>query len=488
MSGRQSGDGRCVGGQSVGEQSVGARSSASLPADIPDAARSRRAGPTGLIFFPAFDWAISPTHPEREERLLYTRDQIFEEGLLDRPELTEYKPRLAEYQDIARAHFCIPSIEAQVTEAHRVAAGSTLVLADALKRGDIANGFALVRPPGHHAMRVVHGNRGFCNINNMAVLVEYLRTVHGCRRLAIVDTDVHHGDGSQDIFWNDPDVLFISFHQDGRTLYPGSGFPDELGGPNALGRTLNIPLPPGTPDEGFHLVLDEFVLPVLADFSPELVLNSAGQDNHFTDPLAKMCFSAQGYARLNEKLGPHLCVLEGGYAVETALPYVNTAIIQAMAGLDYSHVIEPGWEPTMFRFKKADRRALEETITALFDIWKKRDDLVRTARQKLGDYYRRRRRVFYDTDMIVEYQEETVRLCEDCPGFVTLETEAEKGDDRLPSAYCVSIPLQACPACVREGMAAFDGERRAPRHDLALLQHRPEDRYETTRADGTASS
>ena len=88
------------------------------------AGRARAVGPTGLIFFPAFDWAISPTHPEREERLLYTRDQIFEEGLLDLPQLVEYKPRLAEYEDIARAHFCIPSIEAQSTEAHRVAATS----------------------------------------------------------------------------------------------------------------------------------------------------------------------------------------------------------------------------------------------------------------------------------------------------------------------------------------------------------------------------
>ncbi len=442
-----------------------------------DPARVRGAGPTGLVFFPAFDWAISPTHPEREERLLYTRDQIFEEGLLDRPELTEYRSRLADYHDIARAHFCIPSIEAQATEPHRVAAGGALVLADALVRGDIANGFALVRPPGHHAMRVVHGNRGFCNINNMAVLVEYLRTVHGRRRIAIVDTDVHHGDGTQDVFWNDPDVLFISFHQDGRTLYPGSGFVDELGGPNAFGRTLNIPLPPGTPDEGFQLVLEELVLPVLADFQPELVLNSAGQDNHFTDPLAKMCFSAQGYAHLNEVLRPDLCVLEGGYAVETALPYVNTAIIQAMAGLDYSHVIEPGWEPGMFDFKRSDRRAVEETVSALLEIWKKRDGPARAARAKLGDAFRRRRGIFYDTDMIQEHQEETVRLCPHCPGFVTLSSKAEQSGRRLPSAYCVSIPIQACPECVRAGMGAFDRERRSPRHDLVLLQDRPGDHY-----------
>jgi acetoin utilization deacetylase AcuC-like enzyme len=439
--------------------------------------RIRASGPTGLIFFPAFDWAISSTHPEREERLLYTRDQIFEEGLLDSPRLTEYKPRLAEYHDIARAHFCLPSVEAQATEPHRVAAGSTLVLADALERGEIVNGFALVRPPGHHAMRVVHGNRGFCNINNMAVMVEYLRSVHGRRRIAIVDTDVHHGDGTQDVFWHDPDVLFISFHQDGRTLYPGSGFVQEMGGPNALGRTLNVPLPPGTPDEGICFVLDELVLPVLADFAPELVLNSAGQDNHFTDPLASMSFSAQGYARLNETLCPDLCVLEGGYAVESALPYVNTAIIQAMAGLDYSHVIEPDWEPGKFPYKDATRQALEETVAQLLEIWRKRDDLVRAARGSLGEYHERSRSIYYDTDMILERQEERVRMCPDCAGFMTIATTAQQQFE-LPSAFCVSIPIDACAQCRREAMTAFDQHRAAGKHDYVLLQDRPGDRYE----------
>jgi len=198
-------------------------------------------------------------------------------------------------------------------------------------------------------MRVVHGNRGFCNINNEAIMVDYLRRHYGIKRVAIVDTDVHHGDGTQDIFYHDPDVLFISFHQDGRTLYPGTGFTDELGGPRALARTVNIPLPPGTTDEGLHYVLDNLILPILQDFAPEIVINSAGQDNHYTDPLANMKVSAQGYARLNEKLKPDIAVLEGGYAVETALPYVNTGIILAMAGLDYSHVVEPDYDPERLR-------------------------------------------------------------------------------------------------------------------------------------------
>ncbi|HQM91498.1 MAG TPA: histone deacetylase, partial [Syntrophales bacterium] len=205
---------------------------------------------TGLVFFPAFDWAISPTHPEREERLLYTQDQVFEEGLLDFENIVEYKPGLAAVEDVNRIHICVPDAKSVITESHLVSAGGAITAAEKVLAGEVDNAFALVRPPGHHAMRVVHGARGFCNINIEAVMIEHLRRRHGHRRVAVIDTDCHHGDGTQDIYWHDPDTLYISIHQDGRTLYPGSGFPDEFGGPNALGTTINIPLPPETSDEG----------------------------------------------------------------------------------------------------------------------------------------------------------------------------------------------------------------------------------------------
>ena len=177
---------------------------------------------TGLIFFPAFDWAITPTHPEREERLLYTRDQIFEEGIMDLPQIEEYKPPLANIHDIARLHFCVPTVEKQTTEAHLIAAGAAILLSDKIVSGEIKNGFALVRPPGHHAMKVVRGNRGFCNINNEAIMIDHLRSRHGKKKIAIIDTDVHHGDGTQDIFWHDPDVLFVFTRT--AALVSGTGF------------------------------------------------------------------------------------------------------------------------------------------------------------------------------------------------------------------------------------------------------------------------
>ncbi|MDF2572900.1 MAG: hdaH [Sporomusa sp.] len=273
----------------------------------------------GLVFFPAFDWAISPSHPEREERLLYTRDQIVEEGLLDLPNIREYRPRMASIEDAERVHIGVPDIASLITDAHLVSAGGAITAAEAVMHREVNSAFALVRPPGHHAMRVAHGTRGFCTINIEAVMVEYLRHHYGLNRVAIVDTDVHHGDGTQDIFYHDPDTLFISFHQDGRTLYPGTGAINELGSPKAYCSTVNIPLPPGTTDEGLHYVLDNLVLPVLEDFSPDIIINSAGQDNHYSDPLANMAVTAQGYARLAEKLKADIAVLEGGYSIEDAL-------------------------------------------------------------------------------------------------------------------------------------------------------------------------
>jgi len=436
------------------------------------AKREQEARKMGLIFFPAFDWAITPTHPEREERLLYTKDQIFEEGLMDLPEVEEYKPRLADLKDIARVHFCLPNVESLITEAHLIAAGSTLVLADAYMKKEISNAFALVRPPGHHSMKVAHGNRGFCNINNEAIMIEYIRRKYGIRRVAIVDTDVHHGDGTQDIFWHDPDVLFISFHQDGRTLYPGSGFMDELGGPKAMARTINIPLPPETPDEGIHYVLKELVLPILEDFNPQLVVNSAGQDNHYTDPLANMRFSAQGYAKLNEMLSPDIAVLEGGYAIESALPYVNTGIILAMAGLDYSNVKEPDFVPGKFHLNSKMKMNIESIVRYLREKWDAREELTAKAMENAGPYYRRRKNVFYDTDGIREKQVESVKMCRDahCPGYMTIDTDAVKGYGATETGYGVFVPLFACKSCQKEAREEYESRKTDSKFNYVYLQ------------------
>ncbi len=428
---------------------------------------------TGLVFFPAFDWAISPSHPEREERLLYTQDQVLEEGLLDVDGIVEYRVRPAGVEDIRRVHFCVPDEASVTTKSHLISAGGCLVAADAVLRGEVDSAFALVRPPGHHAMRVVHGNRGFCNINNEAVMIEYIRETYGITRIAIVDTDCHHGDGTQDIYWHDPNTLFISIHQDGRTLYPGSGFPQEAGGPNAEGMTVNIPLPPQTGEEGFLHVLDSLVMPLLDQFKPELIVNSAGQDNHFNDPITNMNFSARGYAILNSRLRPHIAVLEGGYAVENALPYVNVGIIMAMAGMDTSCVKEPNYDQDYRPQPPEITRYIEELVSRLQGLFLK-GGLKRGSWEE-GDIVKRSRDIYYDTDQIQERQHERVRRCNACPGALAIASTSSRRQHILT----VHIPFRACEACRETGLAWFEeGRRGAFTH--VYLQDRVTGAYERT--------
>jgi acetoin utilization deacetylase AcuC-like enzyme len=426
---------------------------------------------TGLVFFPAFDWAISPTHPEREERLLYTQDQVFEEGLLDIDGIMEFKPDLATIDDVQRAHFCVPDPQAVMTESHFISAGGAKTIGKVVMEGTVERGFALVRPPGHHACRVVHGARGFCNVNIEAIMIEHLRHAYGVDRVAIVDTDCHHGDGTQDIYWHDPDTLFISMHQDGRTLYPGSGFINEMGGPNAVGTTVNIPLPPNTFEEGFLYAVRELVLPILRDFKPQLIINSAGQDNHYSDPITNMNFSARGYADLTTLLKADIAVLEGGYSIEGALPYVNTGIVLAMAGLDYGHLREPDYDQAIFRQSTETTQYIERMGDKVMDQWRRREELGRAVRSK-ENCHRRSRSIYYDTDNIHESQNEEIRICDQCAGALRIESSANR---RRP-ILAVHIPLKACPACQDQGQRWFESADQE-RFNHIYLQDRKNNRY-----------
>ncbi|MDJ0987373.1 MAG: histone deacetylase [Desulfobacterales bacterium] len=426
---------------------------------------------TGLVFFPAFDWAISPTHPEREERLLYTQDQIFEEGLFDIAGITELKPEPVSLNDIQRVHFCVPDVSRVTTESHFISAGGAKTIGMAVMDKKIQRGFALVRPPGHHAMRVVHGARGFCNINIEAVMIEYLRAAYPVAKVAIVDTDCHHGDGTQDIYWHDPNTLFISIHQDGRTLYPGSGFLTELGGPNAIGTTVNIPLPPHTSEDGFLYAIKEVVLPILEDFKPDIVINSAGQDNHYTDPITNMNFSAQGYAELTALLKPDIAVLEGGYSIEGALPYVNVGIILAMAGLDYSHVREPDYDAAKIRQSPDVSESIKQVADTILSYWQQRQH-IQTQVQSKANIFERQRQIFYDTDGITETQTEQVKTCTECGGVWQIDSASDRGQHIL----AVHIPFFACSDCQDMGYRWYE-EAELDRFDFKFLQDRSTDKY-----------
>ena len=427
---------------------------------------------TGLVFFPAFDWAISPTHPEREERLLYTQDQVIEEGLFDIEGITEFKPDLVTPQDIERVHFCVPDVWGVTTESHLISAGGAKTIGMAVLEEKIEKGFALVRPPGHHAMRMVHGARGFCNINIEAIMIEFLRAEYGIDRVAIVDTDCHHGDGTQDIYWHDPDTLFISIHQDGRTLYPGSGFINETGGPNASGTTVNIPLPPMTSEEGSIHAIKHMVLPILDEFEPDIVINSAGQDNHYTDPITHMNFSAQGYAELTNLLRADIAVLEGGYSIEGALPYVNVGIILAMAGLDYSRVREPRYDPDRIRQTPDITAYIEKLGKKVLEFWGQREK-IKSQLRGTKEFVERTRNIFYDTDNIIEKQKETIRVCDDCAGAIRMDSSADRGAHILG----LHVPIKACRKCKEVARQWYESGRKDA-FDMVFLQDRTEDKYE----------
>jgi acetoin utilization deacetylase AcuC-like enzyme len=425
-----------------------------------------------VVFFPAFDWAISPTHPERQERLLYTMDQLKEEGVFDIPGIHEYKPGIASLEDINRVHFCFPDTPSVLTDSHLIAAGGTIKAGDLRLNQKVDKSFALVRPPGHHAMKVVHGARGFCNVNIEAVMIEYLREHFGIRRVAIVDTDCHHGDGTQDIYWHDPDTLFLSLHQDGRTIFPGSGFPSEIGGPRAAGRTINVPLPPETGDQGFLHLVDQFILPVLEDFKPEIIVHSAGQDNHYSDPITNMNFSAQGYSELSHRLKADIAVLEGGYSIQGALPYVNLGIVLAMSGLDFSHVREPDYDPRSIGQQKKITEYIEKLCPAVRDLYFNPPEHL-TQKDKQGEYFVREKNIFYDTANIVEQQTEYLRDCPHCRGLLYIQTSAAHARPCLG----LEIPFMACEKCTGEGERLLHEAQKGKKFSKVQMINRKEKDY-----------
>jgi acetoin utilization deacetylase AcuC-like enzyme len=197
------------------------------------------------------------------------------------------------------------------------AAGGTAALVDALLGGETRLGASVHRPPGHHAE--IGRSMGFCLFNNVAVAARRARDAHGVRRVLILDWDVHHGNGTQDVFYDTDEVLFVSIHQS--PLYPGTGAARETGTGSGAGTTVNLPVPPGTGDAAFGSLVEHVVVPLARRYAPELVLISAGYDAHADDPLAECTVTDAGFATMatsvralaDELDVPVGVVLEGGY-------------------------------------------------------------------------------------------------------------------------------------------------------------------------------
>ena len=280
-------------------------------------------------------------HPERADRLRAIHERLEAEGLLSRCPCPDFGPVQAELLDkvheaeyrrrLARA--CswgepwIDSPECPICpeslEVAELAAGGAVRAVDAVLSHEAQKAFCALRPPGHHAER--GRAMGFCLFNNVAIAAERALIAHGLERVAIVDFDVHHGNGTQHHFAARSDVLFVSLHQDPRTLFPGTGMAEERGFGAGEGYTLNLPLPPESGDAAYQRAFEERVGPALEDFAPQLLLASAGFDAAEADPLAQMRVSREGFAWMGRFLksfadrrchGRLVSVLEGGYHLE----------------------------------------------------------------------------------------------------------------------------------------------------------------------------
>jgi acetoin utilization deacetylase AcuC-like enzyme len=300
-------------------------------------------------------------HPERPERLAAARrgvDRVEAEGArvvpLPERDATDGEilrahelSYLAELIRLAGHHAALDAdtyLAPVSVAAARRAAGGAIALAEALLAagdGDPRQGVALLRPPGHHATR--DQGMGFCLLNNVAIAA-HAALARGLGRVAIVDWDVHHGNGTQDVFWTDGRVLFISLHE--MPLYPGTGAVREAGEGKGAGRILNVPLPAAATDAVYRLAFADVVLPALRRFAPELVLVSAGYDAHARDPLASMQVTEAGYAWMaralrevaEETAGGRLgLVLEGGYDL-TALEESAAASLRGALGWEVAEV------------------------------------------------------------------------------------------------------------------------------------------------------
>jgi acetoin utilization deacetylase AcuC-like enzyme len=276
-------------------------------------------------------------HPERPDRVECIREALERKGWwssyprvepvpLSMNQLTSVHKR--SYLELLRdacqhaAHLDMDTYTAQTSwQLALNAAGGAVAVASEVWQGNSRRGFALTRPPGHHAKP--DQGMGFCLINNIAVAAQYLIQQEGAKRLAIVDLDLHHGNGTQEIFWRRSDVFYVSTHQS--PLYPGTGSVEEIGAGEGLRKTANFPLPPGSGDMAFAEIMDGLIIPLLARYQPEMILVSFGFDPHWRDPLGSLSLSAKGYGNLIESLvrfaddqaqGRIALFLEGGYDLE----------------------------------------------------------------------------------------------------------------------------------------------------------------------------
>ncbi|MFW9783536.1 MAG: histone deacetylase, partial [Candidatus Heimdallarchaeota archaeon] len=323
---------------------------------------------TGIVYDDVYLQHRIGTHVESHERLIAIMKFLKENGTLEDPEFRLIKPRKANLNQIKYVHrerliteiqnMCElaertnriqyldmdTAVSPKTYEASLYAVGGNLQAADEILNGNLKNAFALVRPPGHHSNS--HRFAGFCIFNNIAITSEYLFREKNIKRIIIIDWDCHHGNGTQDIFFQGSksesgELVMFNSHQYGY-FYPGTGNFDEIGSHKGTGKIINYPLPAGSADDVIPLYFDEIIAPICEIFKPEFILISAGFDTHWTDELTNMNWTYQAPAHYlkriktlaqkfaNERI---LITLEGGYNVDKQARAVYNCL-QVLNGKD----------------------------------------------------------------------------------------------------------------------------------------------------------
>ena len=345
----------------------------------------------GYVYDPIYLKHDTGGHPEKAQRLEAIISHLEQTGL--KQQLLPIKPRVATTEEISLVHgkqyisyiqevakngggwLDVDTVMSPNSyDAALYAAGGVIRATEAVMDGEVGSAFALVRPPGHHATATQA--QGFCLFNNIAIGAKYALNKYKLQRIAIIDFDVHHGNGTQETFYDDPQVLYISTHQ--YPLYPGTGRIEETGSGGGKGATVNIPLSPGSGDAEYLEVFDQIIVPIARRFSPQLILVSAGYDAHWSDGLAMMEVSVTGFARMVgiiKGLADELCsgrlalTLEGGYPLDALAASVKATFDVLLGNTKIEDPLgqpQPGFK--MRGFKPPDISSLVESIKGIHNL------------------------------------------------------------------------------------------------------------------------
>lgn len=345
---------------------------------------------SGAMMAPVGGWIEADVHSENPATKRRVKNLLERSGFIE--QLETISPRMATKEEIELNHSSeyisrvkelsnttggdageMAIVGPDSYEIALLSTGGALTAVDAVMAGKVENVYALTRPPGHHAEK--EKGMGFCLFNNVAIAAKYARKKYGVERVLILDWDVHHGNGTESSFYDDPNVLFISLHQE-YTFPTGRGLVEHVGEGDGKGYNINIPLPAGTGNKGYLNILEQIVTPVADQFQPQLILISAGQDASKFDPLGRMIVDAEGYKQMTwimKQLAEKHCngrliaVHEGGYST-AYVPFCTLKIIEGLSGLD-SKVTDPFPDVHKAPLYSNQKEAIDQVIKVHSEFW-----------------------------------------------------------------------------------------------------------------------